>query len=122
MAKVDSLFKKVFGYLPEHFNPKEITFSGNDNSGLLKISYEENSEELLVTENNELLNENDEFVIYFSDLYIFPTFEEFNTCPSCNGEGYTEEFIGCSRPASDCCGGCTAKVECDCEDKPFKID
>lgn len=33
-------------------------------------------------------------------------------CKECNGKGFTEMFVGCSKPASMCCGGCVQDVEC----------
>lgn len=33
-------------------------------------------------------------------------------CDECGGSGYVEEGPYCSRPASDCCGGCFTEVPC----------
>lgn len=44
-----------------------------------------------------------------------PTFKEFNTCPNCDGEGYTEEINCKVYSGSDCCGSCYEKVACECE-------
>lgn len=47
-----------------------------------------------------------------------------NTCEGCNDIGsYVDDvFVGCTRPMSECCGGCTEVmlVDCECEDKKFK--
>jgi len=38
-------------------------------------------------------------------------------CKTCGGEGYIEYGPSCSRPASDCCGGCFTQEACpDCGD------
>lgn len=34
-------------------------------------------------------------------------------CPECDGNGFHEIGPECSRPASDCCGGCYRKEGCD---------
>lgn len=37
-------------------------------------------------------------------------------CPECHGQGLNEFFVGCSKPASECCGGCTVEYKCeDCD-------
>jgi len=33
-------------------------------------------------------------------------------CKNCKSTGWVESEIYCSRPAAQCCGGCTAKFEC----------
>tara|TARA_R110001606_G_scaffold287110_1_gene435262 strand:+ start:145 stop:492 length:348 start_codon:yes stop_codon:yes gene_type:complete len=33
-------------------------------------------------------------------------------CPDCDGEGYAEIGPDCSKPASECCGGCYTTQEC----------
>ena len=33
-------------------------------------------------------------------------------CRNCDGTGNEEVFIGCSRPAWDCCGGCVRDYSC----------
>lgn len=74
----------------------------------------------------------DEDNVYSLDGDILYTAQEFcekynydNTCEVCDDERtyMSEEFVGCAMPASECCGGCTSQVlvECECEDKKFKI-
>ena len=37
-------------------------------------------------------------------------------CPKCYGEGAISNGIYCTRPASDCCGGCETFTKCeDCD-------
>lgn len=37
-------------------------------------------------------------------------------CRNCEGEGSYEAFTVCSKPMSNCCGGCTQQVSCeDCD-------
>jgi hypothetical protein len=37
-------------------------------------------------------------------------------CRECQGQGYDDVFVGCMKPASMCCGGCTERVRCgECE-------
>ena len=33
-------------------------------------------------------------------------------CRECKGKGTIEAFVGCSKPASMCCGGCVQDFEC----------
>lgn len=46
-------------------------------------------------------------------------------CETCHGEGIVEFGPDCSRPASDCCGGCYREAPCpDChgdevDEEPF---
>lgn len=54
------------------------------------------------------------------ELMLLPEFEKFNVCENCGGEGYVESGPECDLPASMCCGGCTKKVECECE-LPFEL-
>lgn len=40
----------------------------------------------------------------------------FHTCPQCEGNKNYEEWVGCTRHASECCGGCTDTRYCtDCD-------
>lgn len=34
-------------------------------------------------------------------------------CPDCDGEGFHEIGPECSQPASNCCGGCYTRRECN---------
>ncbi len=45
-------------------------------------------------------------------------YEAFEDCEICNGEVEVDVLVNyCSRPVSDCCGGCTERFICDdCED------
>jgi len=44
-------------------------------------------------------------------------------CRECNGTGYYEHSF-CFKPASECCGGCTRFVQCDCDNgiKYYEVD
>jgi hypothetical protein len=33
-------------------------------------------------------------------------------CRECRGKGIIEAFVGCSKPASMCCGGCVQDFDC----------
>jgi len=49
-------------------------------------------------------------------------FKEFNKCPNCGGDGYDEELKCPVGSASDCCGGCYEKIECNCEEHKLFTD
>jgi hypothetical protein len=74
-------------------------------------------------ENNTLFNDEGEIIGSLKDLLVFNNFEVLCECQDCYGEGYYEDDISgqCSKYIGDCCGGCTATVKCDCENKPFNI-
>jgi hypothetical protein len=37
-------------------------------------------------------------------------------CRECQGQGYDDVFVGCFKPTSMCCGGCTERIKCvECE-------
>ena len=36
-------------------------------------------------------------------------------CDDCDNEGYYWLIGQCSRPVSDCCGGCETRVKCECK-------
>lgn len=47
-------------------------------------------------------------------MLFFPSFVDVNICIECEGKGHYEVFQMCGKPASDCCGGCSRVVQCDC--------
>lgn len=53
----------------------------------------------------------------------FNGFIELAECSECNGEEktYIDTAHDCSRPISDCCGGCGHYVACECENKIFEV-
>jgi len=52
-----------------------------------------------------------------SDLRIWVTC----SCPECDGEGHYESGPECSRPASECCGGCYKTYKCETCDGGGKV-
>jgi hypothetical protein len=114
MAVVEKVFKKVFGFLPDHFNEIEVEFSGYKDE--ICISYFKDVQCLLVTEDGEIFNENDEFVGFISDLYNFTNFVEYNKCSDCYDNGYTRsEVYGFDTIESE-------EIEkCNCENRPFNF-
>lgn len=108
----EKIFKKVFLYLPDHFDEREVEFSGCFDE--LCVNYHHDQQCLLVTSDGEVLNENDEFLCYISDFEYFPNFVEYNKCSECNDNGYTRSEVY----GSDCIE-CEEIEPCEC-DKPFK--
>jgi len=42
------------------------------------------------------------------------------TCKICDGKGYILESKDCNMPASECCGGCEERVDCEvCEGEGY---
>ena len=109
----EKLFKKVFLFLPDNFDDREVEFSGSKDE--LCLTYHNDKQCLLVTEDGEVLNENDEFVCYISDFEYFDNFVKFNECSDCSDKGYTlSEVYG-----HDTIEG-YEKEKCNCDVKPFK--
>jgi hypothetical protein len=40
---------------------------------------------------------------------------DYVLCDKCEDTGWVEEIYGCHKSASDCCGGCTIPVKCECK-------
>ena len=123
----EKLMSYVLGYKPNYIDENEVQFNFL-NEAELEIIWRGISRKFCVygTEWCPIEQENDEwfdngYCFETEDLMIFPSFEEQNECEDCNGEGYTQEFVGCSRPASDCCGGCYASVSCECENRFYPL-
>lgn len=45
---------------------------------------------------------------------------KYKDCPECRGDGYTEHRE-CSKPTSECCGGCYKKLWCEGCDGTGKV-
>jgi hypothetical protein len=114
MAVVEKIFRKVFNYLPDHFNEIEVNFHGYKDE--ICIDYLNDTQCLIVSEDGEIFNENDEFVGYISDLYYFTNFVEYNQCPDCYDNGYTRsEVYGFDTIESE-------EIEkCSCINRPFNF-
>jgi hypothetical protein len=122
--KTEKLITKVLGFTPEDFNQYDITFSGSSKSEELHVIYKSNEPIVLGVDDNNVYDEDGNFLFFLEDLEVFENFLEYNECPTCKNEKeyYSEELKECGVSAAYCCGGCTETilVECDCEDKPFK--
>lgn len=114
MAITEKIFRKVFKYLPDHFNEIEVEFSGYKDE--ICLSYFKDVQCLLVSEDGEIFDENDEFVGFISDLYNFTNFVEYNKCDECSDTGYTRsEVYGFDTIESE-------EIEkCSCEQRPFNF-
>lgn len=62
---------------------------------------------------SDCLSYNVEFINY--------TDEEIE-CSECEGEGYNEIGPECNQPASNCCGGCYVKQQCEACDGSGSIE
>ena len=65
----------------------------------------------------EVYNFEGDVICFVRDLDLFEHFLELNVCEYCNGDGYYESdsSSACTKPASECCGGCSVTIECECE-------
>ena len=122
MTAVD-IIKNVVGRRPRKVANEKVRFFFQSKESLV-IEYNGVSKEFQLFDTTWFDINDEEFenpLFETKQLMIFPDFEEQNECEDCHGEGYTEEFIGCSRPASECCGGCTANVICECENRFYSL-
>jgi hypothetical protein len=119
----EKLMSHVLGYKPDYIDENEVQFNFI-NEAELEITWRGISRKFCVygAEWCPIEQEDDE---WFDDGYCFETedlmeftnFEEQNKCVHCDGKGYYEDDIShsCTTRMSDCCGGCTKSVICDCE-------
>ena len=119
----EKLMSYVLGYRPDYIDESEVVFTFLNQSEL-QINWRGISRKFCVygTEWCPIEQEDDEwfdngYCFETSDLMEFTSFKEENACTSCDGKGYYEDDVThlCTKRMSDCCGGCTAKVECECE-------
>ena len=119
----EKLMSYVLGYKPDYIDESEVVFTFLNQSEL-QINWRGISRKFCVygTEWCPIEQEDDEwfdngYCFETSDLMEFENFKEENTCVHCNGKGYYEDDAThlCTKRMSDCCGGCTRKVECECE-------
>jgi hypothetical protein len=119
--KTSNLFLKIFGYYPEDLYQLDVHFEGKGDTMI--VSYFGSSRTLYVDE-NQVTNQDGEFLFFTEDLEKFQNFIDFNECKDCkgNGEYYSEQLKECGFSASMCCGSCyeVILVDCECEDVPFK--
>jgi hypothetical protein len=121
--KTSNLFLKIFGYYPEDLYQLDVHFEGKGDTMI--VSYFGSARTLYVDE-NQVTNQEGEFLFFTEDLEKFQNFVDFNECKECNGNGeyYKEVDTSsyCRKYIGDCCGGCseTILVDCECEDVPFK--
>lgn len=123
MKTKQQVYKMIFGVEAPEILDFELKFDIICTEQM-NVIYEDQTVTLYYDyDNNTLFNEEGEIIGSLKDLLVFNTFEELCECPNCYGEGsYEDDVTGeCTTRISDCCGGCTVTVKCDCENKPFKI-
>jgi hypothetical protein len=126
----EKVIEYTIGYKPEVFHYDEVVFESLNDDVSIRINY-------LGMERDFYVFMKEWFPLDWKDdeeedtyepfttrqlMQMFEQFDEINICTECYGEGFYEVFQGCSRPASDCCGGCTRKEVCNCleSDKLFQ--
>ena len=123
MTAQEKIFKKIFGVEAPKILNFNLDFTLLD-SETIGIVYEDLYRNLIFNDETfDLYDEDGEIIGNVKDFEIFESFKEFNECPDCYGEGYYEDDISgqCTKYIGDCCGGCTASVKCECENKPFNF-
>ena len=116
--KREQIYRAVFN---QNFNgaglDESISFEFISNENLIMNDNYNGIKAMLEMVDGIAYSVNDEEICTVLDLELFTDFSESNVCVYCFGEGFTEERKECWKQASDCCGGCTEYVECEC--KPY---
>ena len=110
--KTDKIFKIIFNKnnQGQRFEFKALE---EDRTILIATDLLNDEDVYLYYEDGEFSDEEGNYLFDANELMKFKTFKELNTC-ECGGIGYIEEFIECGKPSSECCGGCTRDIECEC--------
>ena len=118
--EVEKILSFVLGYEPRRIEPCEVYFHFiNDEE--IGIEWRGIRRDFMVYDGVVYDSENDTSLFDIIDLNQFEDFRRKNTCPDCDGEGFVEVQAVCHKPASDCCGGCTEMVDCECENIMYSI-
>lgn len=124
MMTEEKIVEYVIGYKPEIFKKDEVLFEIIDESsirinycGMIRDFFVEFEEWFPIEWKDDY---EESFYIPFSTqdlMRFFKSFADINECTECEGNGYVESDIShrCTTRMSDCCGGCTAKIECECD-------
>lgn len=82
-----------------------------------KVKFNSEKDEVYIPDEETLY----EMADFLDDLgFEFYTFKE---CQDCDGSGIIISVVNfCSRPVSDCCGGCTETHYCDCHQGKHEIE
>jgi len=97
------------------YSGQPIDYRHVDGEILIAIDSLTHEEVKLYYNESIFLNEDGEELFSASELMKFDTFKNVNSCEECNGDGYVDIYIECGKPASQCCGGCTTPIECECK-------
>lgn len=117
--KAQKIFKMIFGFYPNG-EEQEVTYN-LVSSDILNVECRGMERELQFDEEN-IYDEEGEFMFLIYDLEWLGDFKKFNECPDCFDTKLIEVDKECFTPASYCCGSCIEKIECSCLNKPFKFD
>ena len=111
------IYKEVFGteFIGSQID-QAVKFKFISRFDLKIIDDFNNIEEDLIVEDGIIYSSDQETEICkVEEMNILGNFEDENQCIHCEGIGYLEYGPECSKPASECCGGCYTQVKCECE-------
>jgi len=112
---------KLEQIIEKHFEGSGLKFyevedKQNLNRFLLKLHFEKCGKREIITplgfEAPSIVWANDELILIEHIKYKF--IEDYTFCNKCDDSGWTEEIGVCDRAVSDCCGGCSKPVKCEC--------
>lgn len=127
----EKIIQYVIGYKPEVYHFDEVVFEVLPDDVSIRINY-------LGMERDFYVFMKEWFPVEWKDdeeedsyepfttkhlMNFFFSFDEVNICVECEGKKYYEVLQECSKPLSECCGGCSRTVQCNCleSDKLFPL-
>lgn len=120
--KRNEIITKIFDQVPNDFF--KVNFTDIDGYGEVKVTLITAEEEInknIFIDETFVFNEEGDEILETTDIFSLDEFKDFLDCPDCHNENEIDVFVGCSRPASDCCGGCSKIIKCEHEDYYFKF-
>jgi len=127
----EKIIQYVIGYKPEVYHFDEVVFEVLPDDVSVRVNYLGMERDFYVFMKEWFPvewkdeEEEDAYIPFTTKdlMNFFETFRDINICIECDGKGYYEVFQECTRPASECCGGCSRTEECNCldSDKLFQI-
>ena len=119
---IEKIIEYTIGYKPELVKKEEVFFEVLPDDVSVRINYlgmerdfEVQFGEWFPVEWKDE-EEEDTYVPFTTEFLMqsFQSFADINICIECDGEGYYDVLQMCYKSASDCCGGCSRTVQCDC--------
>lgn len=121
----EKIVEYIIGYKPEMYKFDDVTFEVLKGDTSVRANYLGMERDFYVEfgewfptewKDDEECDSYEPFTTREINTF-FNSFSQLNICTDCDGAGWYEVYQECTRPASECCGGCVEKVECYCSDE-----